>query len=334
MIERSEYTYIYAVGGSVFHHHDCGLLHNATQVQGTVKFLTAIEKGLRPCKVCNPTAEDQLLPIKKNVPLIKPKAKRVPKASYDGLTRHEIAAVARQEQSRIERFSHTDVSSMTPQQKKDFYTLTQPRLGFFAAQGYLNFHTRNCARLNGCSGIRGFDTFAHAKRAGFTPCKHCKPTDKQDLILSIPIESRVRTDETIADLATLCEQYGYAYRIKGTEFHLETSVGKWIIHTDVRPVTLEHINLAQKPFCEVYHKQHRIFLSLLDSVRYIHRHDSELLVKQGLTYPNDIFFTDVDAHYEKDERWMDQDTLIKLSKFFGVTTDHILYNDEKGELNG
>lgn len=24
------------------------------------------------------------------------------------------------------------------------------------------------------------------------------------------------------------------------------------------------------------------------------------------------------AHYEKNERWMDQDTLIKLSKFFGV----------------
>ena len=40
------------------------------------------------------------------------------------------------------------------------------------------------------------------------------------------------------------------------------------------------------------------------------------------------------AHYEKDERWMDQDTLIKLSRFFGVTTDHILYNDGKGALNG
>lgn len=40
------------------------------------------------------------------------------------------------------------------------------------------------------------------------------------------------------------------------------------------------------------------------------------------------------AHYEKDERWMDQDTLIKLSEFFGVTTDHILYNDGKGALNG
>ena len=40
------------------------------------------------------------------------------------------------------------------------------------------------------------------------------------------------------------------------------------------------------------------------------------------------------AHYEKDERWMDQDTLIKLSKLFGVTTDHILYNDGKGAING
>ena len=40
------------------------------------------------------------------------------------------------------------------------------------------------------------------------------------------------------------------------------------------------------------------------------------------------------AHYEKDERWMDQDTLIKLSKLFGVTTDHILYNDGKRAING
>ena len=40
------------------------------------------------------------------------------------------------------------------------------------------------------------------------------------------------------------------------------------------------------------------------------------------------------AHYEKNERWMDQDTLIKLSRLFRVTTDHILYNDEKGEGNG
>ena len=56
------------------------------------------------------------------------------------------------------------------------YTLTQPGYGFFAARGYQNFHTRNCSRLVGKSNIRGFDTFSHACRAGYTPCKYCKPS--------------------------------------------------------------------------------------------------------------------------------------------------------------
>ena len=40
------------------------------------------------------------------------------------------------------------------------------------------------------------------------------------------------------------------------------------------------------------------------------------------------------AHYEKDERGIDQDTLIKLSNFFKVSIDYILYNDTAGEING
>ena len=86
----------------------------------------------------------------------------------------------------------------------------------------------------------------------------------------------MRTDETIEDLSVLCEQYGYPHRYRKGDFELETAVGKWIIHTGDRPVTVEHINLAKKPNCETYHKQHRIFLSMLDALRYIHRHDSEL----------------------------------------------------------
>ena len=39
------------------------------------------------------------------------------------------------------------------------------------------------------------------------------------------------------------------------------------------------------------------------------------------------------AHYEKDERGIDQDTLIKLSNFFKVSIDYILYNDTVGEIN-
>jgi transcriptional regulator with XRE-family HTH domain len=40
------------------------------------------------------------------------------------------------------------------------------------------------------------------------------------------------------------------------------------------------------------------------------------------------------AHYEKDERRIDPDTLINLSKFFKVSIDYILYNDVVGEMNG
>lgn len=35
------------------------------------------------------------------------------------------------------------------------------------------------------------------------------------------------------------------------------------------------------------------------------------------------------AHYEKDERCMDLDTLVRVSRFFDVTTDHILYMDRE-----
>ena len=156
------------------------------------------------------------------------------------------------------------------------YTLTQPGYGFFAARGYQNFHTRNCSRLVGKSNIRGFDTFSHACRAGYTPCKYCKPTEKQNIVVSIPIDSKVRTDETIEDLATLCDQYGYEHRYHKGKFELTTPAGKWKIDTGSRPVTVDHINTAKKPGCEIYHKQHRIFLSMLDALRYIHRHDSEL----------------------------------------------------------
>ena len=94
---------------------------------------------------------------------------------------------------------------------------------------------------------------------------------------SIPIGNRVRADETITDLHKMCARYGYEHRFHKGDFEIVTPVGKWKIHTDARPVTMEHINLAESPMCETYHKQHRIFLSMLDALKYIHRHDSTLM---------------------------------------------------------
>ena len=273
-INRTQYTFLYTEKSKVFHRYDCTLLHKAEHVLGSVKYETITKKGLRPCKVCNPAPDDQyrLVLYEKKV-----KVMTTPKLAKHGLKRSELIAIARLEESQKERFSEVNRDDLTEQERSDLFTLTQPRLGFFVAKGYQNFHIRKCSRLEGLSNIIGFDTFAHAKRAGYTPCKYCKPTKKQDIVASIPIGNKVRTDETIADLHKMCDRFGYEHRFYEGDFEITTLVGKWKIHTDTRPVTVEHINLAEKPFTEVYHKQHRIFLSMLDALKYIHRHDSTLI---------------------------------------------------------
>lgn len=290
-IERTQYAYIYAEHGMIFHRHDCGLLHNAIHILGANKYQTILSKGLVPCKVCRPTPD---VPPRVNyserrtdhvasqtpvalAPMKRVKVKKATLIPMDGLKRSVRTAVKRLQQSQEERHFGALDPDMTGQERSDLYTLTQPRYGFFVAAGYQNFHTRNCSRLYGKSNLRGFDTFAHAKRAGYTPCKHCKPTPKQDVVVSIPITSTRRLGESISDLVALCVQYGYKHRATKGEFALETPVGKWIIHTDSVPVTLDHINLVKQRNIDEYHRQHRIFLSMLDAVKYIHRHDSALL---------------------------------------------------------
>ena len=57
----------------------------------------------------------------------------------------------------------------------------------------------------------------------------------------------------------------------------------------------------------------------------------ELRVEKGYTQQevaNAIMCaTSTYAHYEKDERWMDRETLLKLATFFDVSIDYILCND-------
>jgi hypothetical protein len=137
--------------------------------------------------------------------------------------------------------------------------------------------------LDGVKGIRGFNTFDRAVRAGFTPCKYCKPTKKKDVVASIPISSKTRENETIMDLRSLCDDYGYGHGFRDGCFEVATPAGRWKIHADAHPVTVEHINLTRSPDTETYHKQHRIFLSMTDALQYIHRHDSKLAVDSDST---------------------------------------------------
>lgn len=116
--------------------------------------------------------------------------------------------------------------------------------------------------------------------AGYTPCRHCKPTAKHDVTVSIPIYSRPREDETVQDLVALCRTAGYAHTFDGVRFCLETPVGKWKININTHPIQLRHINLVMTPHEQEYHKQPRLFLSLADVFTYIERHDSVLQQRQ------------------------------------------------------
>ena len=275
-INRSQYTFMYAENGQVFHRYDCHLLQNANHVLGTIKYENIVKKGLRPCKVCKPSADDLTNPLVAKLNVVKMLAPTKKKKVRNWLTRPEMTAMTRLKQSQKERFSGALEQEMTEQERSDLFTLTQPRFAFFAARGYKNFHLRNCTRFEGRTDIRGFETYAKAMRAGYTPCRHCRPTDRYDVKVSIPIDNKVRSDETIEDLQTLCDQYGYEWKAYAEFFELTTPVGKWRIDTMARPVTVEHINLAKHPNRETYHKQHRIFLSMLDAIRYIHKHDYSL----------------------------------------------------------
>lgn len=273
-IKRTQYTFIYARYSKVFHRYDCNLLHDAEHISGAVKYDTVINKGLRPCKVCKPSPNDS---YRFELFQQKSAAMKTPQKAKHNLKRSDLVAVVRHDQAQKERFSNADRTDMSTQERADMLTLTQPSFAFFVARGYQNFHTRKCSRLEGLNDIIGFDTFAHAKNAGFTPCKSCKPTSRQDIVASIPIGNKVREEETLDDLRELCDRYGYENALHGSDFEVTTSVGKWKIQTDVRPVTMDHINLAKDPECSIYHKQHRIFLSMLDALIYIHKHDSTII---------------------------------------------------------
>lgn len=274
-IRRSQYSYIYTPDSKVFHKHTCGMVLYAKNILGTRKYDTVIDTGRTPCQRCCPTPDDaaRTLPIpQKRISYKEPGAViTMPKGAEKALKRQQTAIADRRQKLSREGLSETE--------RNDIFTLTQPRFAFWVAQGYQNFHSHSCPKLKGLSNLRGFSTYQDATKAGFTPCRKCHPTAKQDIIISIPFTNRVRKHETVADLEALCQAYGYPYLKEENRFYLETAVGKWKIYTNTSPIKLGHINLVQTPYETQYHQQPRLFLSFTDIFDYIKRHDDVLLKK-------------------------------------------------------
>ena len=263
IIKQSHYSFVYAPKSPVFHRVDCHHILGAAAIRGFGRYNKAMKAGLRPCKHCHPSINDQIHKPHVDMPQNLPPKK-------------EFQAIVRFNQSKMER-KDARLDAMSDQERRDFLTLTNPGYGFWAAAGYGTFHSRNCRKLKGLTKIRGFARYEEVIRAGLTPCKCCKPTKKQDIVYSIPMSNQTRVDESLADLEALCERAGYTHAQEEDIFELLTPVGRWRIHLKSMPVKMDHINLTMTPDLPyLFHRQHRIFLSLRDAFFYIKRHDDKL----------------------------------------------------------
>lgn len=291
VIDRSQYQYVYSDKSQVFHRRDCKVVLNTTgTIMGSVYYDGCIRTGRRPCKICNPEPGTWL-----STKAWK-KAKRKAKAPYPdavvparSMTAGEQRAYKRYVEARGERLATNATEFKSQTEKDDFFTLTQPRYAFFCAAGYQTFHQRNCKKLHGLTNITGFARYKDAVRSGHTPCKHCKPTAKQDIECAIPITNKKRKGESISDLQQLCAAQGYAHEIQNQYFCFATPVGRWKIDVSAHPYIVYHINRVMAPHNEHdYHKQPRLFLSLADTFDYIQRHDRQLMTRSGLTSDCDL----------------------------------------------
>lgn len=265
IIKSSNYIFVYAPGSSVFHRADCPHILDSAKICGFGRFDKGIKAGMRPCKHCQPSINDEGSKAKVSLGTPQPLPPK-----------KELQAIVRFNKAQMER-KEAEMDSMSDQERQDFLTLTNPAYGFWAAAGYGTFHSRSCCKMKGLTNIRGFAKYDEAIRAGYTPCRCCKPTRKQDIVYSIPLSNKTRANESPADLASLCEKAGYDYSRDEENFEFLTPVGRWRIHLKTMPVTVDHLNLTMSPDSpHLFHRQHRVFLSLRDAFYYIKRHDDDL----------------------------------------------------------
>ena len=271
-IARSEYNYVYSKQSKIFHTRKCSHVLLAYDIQGTVSYDTCLKSGRRPCKHCNPE------PIEHKT-IAFPVLPKKPQAPQErSLSKDEQSAIGRFNRAKQEREAAFKRGSLSDAEKSNIMALSQPGLAFWASKGYRTFHRRNCPQITGLNQLVGFPRYQDAARAGYCPCRHCKPSPKQDVVYSIPITNKKRAGEGVETLVQLCAEYYLPFHHDNRYFEMQTMVGKWKIDMDMRPVRLEHINLvSQQENTKKYHVQPRLFLSLKDTFDYIMRHDNALM---------------------------------------------------------
>lgn len=261
-VKRTKCGYFYFPDSNFFHRGTCKEILFAVRSYSAVgQYKTCINKGYRPCKLCNP--EPGLVPddAKNNTD--------GPPSFYKkrSLNKTEQKAMNRFMEAKTERAS-VDESPLSDLQKRDARTLSSPEYVFWAAKGYANFHLRQCKKLAKLSNLRGFRTYEQAVHAGYQPCRECRPSSKENLKISVSSFTKEKK-ETEEDILALCNRLKLSYEYTAPVLSIRTEKAKWKLNTDERPVVIQH-----KPMgAYEYHTQHRMFLSVTDAVQYIYKHD-------------------------------------------------------------
>lgn len=293
-VEKCGYSYVYSTDSKYFHKPNCIHVQRIPYVklQGCTFFQSAMNNNRIPCGWCKPNEKDQIRAPKQSRKSCvtremgdRPHTKAETKGSVWKTTRAlsdcEKTALKRHDAAVKER-TKTQWSKLTTEEFQDTITLTQPSYAFWAAAGYSTFHLRSCSKLQSMSSIKGFARFDDAIRAGLRPCRRCRPSSKQDMIVSVPIDQRFRKEENMVTLDALCDRSKFRHRYEEPDYYIETPAGRWKMTIGTVPVDLYHINLIRTPGNEnEYHRQHRLFLSLKDTFAYIKRHDNALMKQIG-----------------------------------------------------
>lgn len=258
LVRQRRCGYFYFENSKVFHRGSCHSILSATRnFSSTVYYDTCINAGRTPCKICKPVP---------GLFTVKPSREEEP-ASW--MRKYERRALDRYTQAIRER-SAADTENMNDVQRKDMLTLTDTSCAFWASQGYQTFHLRSCRKLSGLTNLKGFQTFQHAMHAGYQPCRECRPTKKHNLEISMPIDSRERKEETLEEILAFCTRWEIAHTYREPILHIRTAASEWTLNVTMHPVVIDH-----KPNgCDDFHRQHRMFMSLLDAVMYIAKHDN------------------------------------------------------------
>ncbi len=285
-IRKMQLNFIFTEETGLFHVPSCLYVQNIPypKIHGSVRYNTAVRKGFSPCDRCWPRPEDEDEPqyaredgfaIRRRMveKITSGRIRETDKAAAGRtLKKHEINAVQRHNLAIKER----DImpSNLQGIERHDANVLTQSGFAFWAAEGYRTFHLRNCPKLKELSHLHGYSRFSDAKRFGLFPCKVCKPSAKYDIVASVPLKQRIRENETEEQIDALCDSYGWKHEYSENVYYIETLAAKWKLMTDTHPLLVYHMPNGSTE----YHKQHRTFLSMTDTVEYIRRHDETALV--------------------------------------------------------